>query len=214
MILPRVARLARFGLITPDAGRLANFYARAFDCRELARGRIAHGNGAEGGDRNHGGDGGGALRVTLNLGDARIEVLQFDHPGRPYLPHLSPFDNEFQHFAIVVADMDAAYARLCSLTGWSPISSAGPQRLPDSSGAVEAFKFRDPDGHPLELLSFPAQSTPAHWRDRQHGHLFLGIDHSAISVADTARSVAFYLWGSMSRLTRTTTVSSNSAWTA
>ena len=98
----------------------------------------------------------------------------------------------FQHFAIVVADMALAYRRLCSVSGWTAISIDGPQRLPPSSGGVSAFKFRDPDGHPLELLAFPDGRWPAQWRARSNGDLALGIDHSAISVSDSARSIAFY----------------------
>jgi catechol 2,3-dioxygenase-like lactoylglutathione lyase family enzyme len=56
---------------------------------------------------------------------------------------------------------------------------------------VTAFKFRDPEGHPLELLGFADGSTPVRWQ-RRSANRFLGIDHSAISVADTARSIAFY----------------------
>ena len=56
---------------------------------------------------------------------------------------------------------------------------------------MTAFKFRDPEGHPLEMLAFAPGATPAHWAIRS-GSLCLGIDHSAISVADTSRSVAFY----------------------
>jgi Glyoxalase/Bleomycin resistance protein/Dioxygenase superfamily len=59
----------------------------------------------------------------------------------------------------------------------SPISRYGPQRL--LSGIV-AFKFRDPDL--LELIQFPRPDL------RTEG----GIDHSAISVADAERSIAFY----------------------
>ena len=75
-------------------------------------------------------------------------------------------------------DITAAYARL---TGYpfTPISRDGPQLLP---GGIVAFKFRDPDGHPLELIQ-PVSVDPA-TRD--------GIDHSAISVSDVAGSVAFY----------------------
>ena len=85
-----------------------------------------------------------------------------------------------------------AYRRLCSVSGWTAISIDGPQRLPASSGGVSAFKFRDPDGHPLELLAFPDGAWPAHWQARSNGDLALGIDHSAISVSDSARSIAFY----------------------
>ena len=64
--------------------------------------------------------------------------------------------------------------------------------LPESSGGVTAFKFRDPEGHPLELLAFPTHRTPPRWQAAAHPGLFLGIDHSAISVRNTERSLAFY----------------------
>jgi catechol 2,3-dioxygenase-like lactoylglutathione lyase family enzyme len=57
---------------------------------------------------------------------------------------------------------------------------------------VTAFKFQDPDGHPLELLAFPEDGVPPHWRERLSTGIFLGIDHSAISVRETAASTAFY----------------------
>ena len=82
--------------------------------------------------------------------------------------------------------------RICRpFRNWTAISTDGPQILPPSSGGVTAFKFRDPEGHPLELLAFAPGATPAHWAF-QSGNFCLGIDHSAISVADTDRSVAFY----------------------
>ncbi|MGB8684208.1 MAG: hypothetical protein WCD12_15080, partial [Candidatus Binatus sp.] len=56
---------------------------------------------------------------------------------------------------------------------------------------VTALKFRDPEGHPLELIAFPPDDTPAKWQ-RSSTAECLGIDHSAISVAVTERSVKFY----------------------
>jgi catechol 2,3-dioxygenase-like lactoylglutathione lyase family enzyme len=73
-----------------------------------------------------------------------------------------------------------------------PITAPAPQVLPPSSGGVLAFKFRDPEGHPLELLQFaPGQEPPA-WRATSPRTTFLGIDHSAIVVANTAHSIGFY----------------------
>jgi catechol 2,3-dioxygenase-like lactoylglutathione lyase family enzyme len=63
--------------------------------------------------------------------------------------------------------------------------------LPAASGGVSAFKFRDPEGHPLELIAFAPHAIPAHWQTHSISEC-LGIDHSAISVADTAKSIAFY----------------------
>jgi catechol 2,3-dioxygenase-like lactoylglutathione lyase family enzyme len=57
---------------------------------------------------------------------------------------------------------------------------------------VSAFKFRDPEGHPLEFIAFPDNHQSSVWRFKSANSLYLGIDHSAISVADTERSVGFY----------------------
>ena len=63
--------------------------------------------------------------------------------------------------------------------------------MPQSSGGVTAFKFRDPEGHPLELLAFPPGKVPEIWRKPQ-GAIFMGIDHTAISVSNIDASTAFY----------------------
>jgi catechol 2,3-dioxygenase-like lactoylglutathione lyase family enzyme len=180
MMPQTVAALVRFSLTTADAAALAAFYQRAFDCRQLRD------------ERREGvvfeqlmSVRGGARALTLALGAQEIELLQFDVPGQPYPRSASASDLGFQHFAIVVADMQRAYRQLCATPGWAAISRDGPQQLPQSAGGVTAFKFRDPEGHPLELLHMPAlPATPP--------ALFGGIDHSAISVADTLRSVDFY----------------------
>ena len=97
----------------------------------------------------------------------------------------------FQHLALVVADMAhglSARARCgCDLEG-------RPTASPRLIGGVHAYKFRDPDGHPLELLRFPDSSPPAAWQGKSAaaGQIGLGIDHSAISVADADASAAFY----------------------
>lgn len=184
---PQLGRLLRCILISRDAGRLATFYEDALGCRRLA---LAHRAGAA--FTAAMGVAGGALSITLELGSQRIELLQFAHPGQPYPAGALASDLLFQHGAVVVRDMDDALRRLSVVGGWTAISEHGPQRLPASSGGVTAFKFRDPEGHPLELLAFPAAGLPAHWRRAPGADPCLGIDHSAISVSDGARSVAFY----------------------
>ena len=114
----------------------------------------------------------------LQRGAQILELTQCEPPGAPYPPDSNGNDLWFQHCALVTSDMRAAYARLCR-HAFTPISQSGPQTLP---GGIAAFKFRDPDGHPLELIAFP--SPDPRTAD--------GIDHSAISVADPARSIAFY----------------------
>ena len=131
-------------------------------------------------------DGGAEASATLSLGGVTLRLDQSVSPGRPYPAKRSANDPWFQHFAIRVADMDAAYARL-SAESFTPISTSGPQQLPASSGSVVAFKFRDPDGHPLELSHYPGE-PPSH----DGSSPFLAIDHSAIAVSDVEASIAFY----------------------
>ena len=184
---PQLGRLVRCILISRDAERLATFYEAALGCRRLARARRA---GAA--FTAAMGVAGGALSITLELGAQRIELLQFAHSGRPYPAGTLASDQLFQHCAVVVSDMDEALRRLSAAGGWTAISEHGPQRLPASSGGVTAFKFRDPEGHPLELLAFPAATLPDYWQRASGTDPCLGIDHSAISVSDGARSMAFY----------------------
>jgi len=126
----------------------------------------------------------------MRLGQEEVTFVQYNMAGKPYPADSRSPDLWFQHFAIVVSDMDKAYATLRRV-GFTPISDAGPVTLPPANGFVKAFKFRDPDGHPLELLYFPPGQGRKIWAG-QGDRLFLGIDHSAVGVADTARSEAFY----------------------
>jgi catechol 2,3-dioxygenase-like lactoylglutathione lyase family enzyme len=125
--------------------------------------------------------------ARLTLGD---QALTLHHStGRDYPQPRASNDPWFQHIAIVVSDIATAFRQAMD-HGATPISWGGPQLLPASSGSVTAWKFRDPAGHPLELLMFPADGTPHYWRSKQG--LFQGIDHTAIVVADTTRSRTFY----------------------
>jgi len=55
---------------------------------------------------------GRAARFLLRLGEEVVELLEFFAPGRPYPNDVAASDILFQHLAIVVSDMDAAYERL------------------------------------------------------------------------------------------------------
>jgi len=130
--------------------------------------------------------------ARLRLGAEVVELTQFlSPPGRPYPADSRGNDQWFQHLAIIVSDMDAAYRRLRD-QGVAHASS-GPQRLPDwnpDTGGIEAFYFRDPDGHFLEILQFPPGKGDRRWQATDR--LFLGIDHTAIVSTDTDRSLRFY----------------------
>jgi catechol 2,3-dioxygenase-like lactoylglutathione lyase family enzyme len=127
--------------------------------------------------------------TRLRLGAQEIELHASSAPGRPYPEPRAANDPWFQHFAIAVSDMGAAYARLAGFAA-QPISHGGPQRLPASTGGVTAYKFRDPDGHPLELSLIPhsAWTRPGAARAGP----FQGVDHCGLAVRDLAASVAFY----------------------
>jgi catechol 2,3-dioxygenase-like lactoylglutathione lyase family enzyme len=134
--------------------------------------------------------------ATLQLGEERIELQQYLSPaGQPLPIDSRSNDLWFQHFAVVVSDMDKAYAHLRQHP-FQAISSA-PQTIPASNPAaagIRAFKFKDPDGHPLELLYFPPGKGAPKWQGMRNAGSspFLGIDHSAIAVSDTERSLQFY----------------------
>jgi catechol 2,3-dioxygenase-like lactoylglutathione lyase family enzyme len=130
--------------------------------------------------------------VRMALGDESIELTEFLAPrGHDYPADTRANDQWFQHIAIITSDMKTAYERLRAHR--TPHASTGPQRLPDwnaNAGGIEAFYFRDPDGHFLEVLAFPPGRGDPKWQRRDR--LFLGIDHTAIVSMDTERSVAFY----------------------
>ena len=130
--------------------------------------------------------------ARLRLGQELIELEQYLAPrGQPVPIDGRSNDLWFQHFAVVVSDMEKAYAHVVRF-GVQSISSA-PQTIPASNPAaagIKAYKFRDPDGHPLELLYFPPGKGAARWQDKSR--LFLGIDHSAIAVSDTERASRFW----------------------
>lgn len=134
--------------------------------------------------------------AQLKLGDERVELTEYLAPrGQPIPLDSRSNDRWFQHIALVVEDVGEAYAWLRSKR--VEHSSSGPQRLPDwnpNAGGIEAFYFKDPDGHVLEILSFPPDKGDEKWRHvaRESGRRFLGIDHTAIVVDDTEASLRFY----------------------
>ena len=72
--------------------------------------------------------------------------------------------------------------------------SPRPQTIPISNSAaagIKAIKFRDPDAHNLELLWFPEGKGNPIWK-KPGSNLFLGIDHTAMTVRSTENSTKFY----------------------
>jgi catechol 2,3-dioxygenase-like lactoylglutathione lyase family enzyme len=187
---PHALAVARIGLTVSDMERSLAFYTGTLQFRVVADTEVA---GASW-ESATGIFGVRLRRVTLELGRERLELTEFLAASRPGLP--APVDSRsndrwFQHVAIITSDMDSAYRllRVHRVRSASTAPQLLPASLPNAAG-IRAFYFRDPDGHPLEVLQFPADKGDPRWQAR--GALFLGIDHTAIVVASTERSLAFY----------------------
>ncbi|HXG94454.1 MAG TPA: VOC family protein [Blastocatellia bacterium] len=172
-----------------DADRAVEFYSKALSFEKVSDVEVT-------GDEYEHLQGVFGLRmriVRMRLGDEFIELTEYLAPrGRPIPVDSRSNDRWFQHVAIITNDMDRAYQwlRQNKITH----ASTGPQRLPDwnkNAGGIKAFYFKDPDGHVLEVLQFPEGKGDPKWH-RATGKLFLGIDHTAIVVADTDASLRFY----------------------
>lgn len=171
--------IAGFRLVAADPARLAAFYrALGFDVGEAAS--------IPDSDMKMLGLAGVGSRIAMSLGRSRVDLESFDPPGRPYPTDATACDLFFQHFALVTDDAEAAWCKARGV-GATPISRDCPVTLPKSKGGVTAIKFRDPEGHPLEILQFPRGTNPD-WS----GTGIMGIDHSALSVSDVVTSRRFY----------------------
>ena len=185
---PALVVVDSIGLTVADLDRSVDFYTRILHFEKVDEFEVA------GADYEHlEGVFGVRMRTArLRLGDESIELTEYLAPkGRPFPADMRSNDRWFQHIALIVSDMDRAYAWLRQ--NKVQHASPGPQRLPDwnkNAGGIEAFYFRDPDGHFLEVLHFPSGKGDTKWH--RADKLFLGIDHTAIVVSDTETSLRFY----------------------
>jgi len=129
----------------------------------------------------------------MQLGNEYLDLTEYLAPrGRPIPTDSRSNDLWFQHIAIVVRDMNQAFEKLRALK--VQFVSTGPQTLPASlpaAAGIKAFYFRDPDQHNLELIYFPPGKGDPRWQEKTD-NLFLGIDHTAIGIANTEVSLHFY----------------------
>lgn len=186
---PLVTSVDSIGMTVSDLDKSVEFYSKVLSFEKISETEVA------GPEYEHlEGVFGLRIRIArLRLGDEFIELTEFLAPrGRPFPVDTRANDRWFQHIAIITSDMDRAYRWLRQ--NRVQHASSGPQRLPDwnqSAGGIQAFYFRDPDGHFLEILAFPPGKGNAKWH-RGADKLFLGIDHTAIVISDTDASLKFY----------------------
>ena len=188
-VFAQAREIRGFALTVSNLDQAVAFYEQALGFRKVDERTIS--------DRSHddltGVFGTRVRSARLQLGSELIELDEYvAAPGQPVPADGRSNDLWFQHFAVVVSDMDQAWAHVSTFPIRS-ISSA-PQTIPESNAAaagIRAVKFKDPDGHPVELLWFPAGKGDPRWQQAD-GRLFLGIDHSAIAVGSTERSTAFW----------------------
>ena len=186
---PLVRAVESVGMTVADADRSIDFYSNVLSFQKISDVEI------EGSDyeRLEGVFGLRMRVVSMQLGNEHIQLTEYLAPkGRPVAIDSHSNDRWFQHIAIITGDMDRAYAWLRE-NRVQHVSSA-PQTLPGylkAAAGIRAFYFEDPDGHPLEILEFPSDKGDPKWHQGNE-KLFLGIDHTAIVVASTSVSLAFY----------------------
>src|SRR5262249_12217277 len=185
-----VQRVKTIGFTVADVERETNFFANVLQFEKIADLRVV------GTDRD-------ALTgvfnsnlhiVQLRLGEQIVELTQYVSPttGRNIPVWSYSNDAWFQHLAIVVSDMDAAY-KVLQDNNVRQISSYPitiPQTNPGAAG-IQAIKFHDPEHHDLELIHFPPGKGDPLWQ-RPTSRLFLGITQTAMTVESSEREVAFY----------------------
>jgi catechol 2,3-dioxygenase-like lactoylglutathione lyase family enzyme len=177
------------GLTVSDLDRSVEFYSTVLQFQKVSETEV------DGDSYEHltGVFGLRARIARMRLGGESIELTEFLAPrGRPAPVDARSNDRWFQHVAIIVSDTDRAYQWLREHKVQH--ASPGPQLLPAwnrNAGGIRAFYFRDPDGHPLEVLSFPQDKGNAKWHETTD-KLFLGIDHTAIVISNTEASLKFY----------------------
>jgi catechol 2,3-dioxygenase-like lactoylglutathione lyase family enzyme len=182
-------RVEAVGFTVSDMDRSIDFYTRVLHFQKLSD--VEHAGTAI---EHLKGVFGTRIRVVrMKLGEEQIELSEYLAPrGRAVPADAQSNDLSFQHIAIVVRDMDQAYAWLRQ--NHVHYVSIGPQTLPAwnlQAGGIQAFYFTDPDNHVLEIIHFPAGKGDPRWQQAA-AELFEGIDHTAIAVSDTDKSIAFY----------------------
>jgi catechol 2,3-dioxygenase-like lactoylglutathione lyase family enzyme len=187
----RVQKIESVGFTVSDMDKAIDFYTRILPFEKISDKEIW---GAD--FENLSGVFGARVRIVrLKLGSEILELTEYlASNGRPVPIDSKSNDRWFQHIAIIVSDMDKAFAKLRE--NKVRFASTAPQTLPvtiPNAAGIKAFYFKDFDNHVLEILEFPADKGSRKWHELSAtGKLFLGIDHTAIVVGETEKGLQFY----------------------
>lgn len=142
-------------------------------------------------------------RCLLRLGSEQLQLWQWQSGSNAdsNIPLMQPIpadsrsnDRWFQHICMVTSDLNDCFSG--SLQSNAKLISTAVQTLPEwnqGAAGIQAVKFTDPLGHPLELLEFPADKGNPRWHTQPSvSSLPMGIDHTAIGISDTPTSLRFY----------------------
>src|SRR5271165_421636 len=134
---PLITGVDAIEITVSDMDRAVDFYSRVLTFEKVSDTELT-GDGYE----HLEGVFGVRLRVVrMKLGDESIELTEFLAPkGRTIAVDSRSNDRWFQHIAIIVTDMDKAYAHLRDAN--VEYASTSPQRLPDwnkNAAGISAF---------------------------------------------------------------------------
>ena len=148
---PPITGVEAIGVTVSDLDRSVEFYTQVLHFQkewetELSGAEVEHLKGVFG----------VRVRVArLRLGSEEIELSEYLAPqGRPLPQDSRSNDLWFQHMAIVVRDIDEAYSG-CATSCATCFERPETLRRGMQAGGIQAFYFRDPDGHVLEIIHFP-----------------------------------------------------------
>ena len=120
-----------------DLDRSVEFYSKVLNFQKISEYEVA----GAGYEHLEGVFGVRIRAARMRLGNEKIELMEYLAPkGRPVPGDSRGNDRWFQHVAIIVSDMDKAYAWLRQ--NKVQHASSGPQRLPDwniNAGGIQAF---------------------------------------------------------------------------
>ena len=139
---------------TPDLERSVSFYRDLIGAKIVSE--FEWPKGAEIADRIVGLKDSSARAVMMRLGNAMIEIFQYQTPKPgPGDANRAVCDHGITHLCLDVTDIDSEYDRLVAagMRFHSP-----PQDL----GAIRATYGRDPDGNVVELQEVVDRSSPVH----------------------------------------------------